>query len=95
METKIDGPRGRLTRLIKYTVGEPKELIKHYIQLPNNHGYQTVVTLLEKTYGNPHKILSSYRKEIKEWPQIKFGDAKAFQKFYDFLLKCESISDSQ
>ena len=53
------------------------------------------MTLLEKTYGNPHKILSSYRRDVKEWPQIKFGDAKAFQKFYDFLLKRESVSGSQ
>ena len=95
VETKIDDPRGRLTRLIKYTMGEPKELIKHYIQLPHDHGYQTAVTLLEKTYGNPHKILSSYQREVKEWPQIKFGDVKAFRKFYNFLLKGESISGSQ
>ena len=76
VETKMYYLRGRLTRLIKYTMGEPKELIKHYIQLPHDHGYQTAVTLLEKTYGNPHKIL--YRREVKDWPQIKFGDAKAF-----------------
>ena len=76
-------------------MGEPKELIKHCIQLPHDRGYQTAVTLLEKTYGNPHKILSSYRREVNDWPQIKFGDAKAFRKFYNFLLKCESISGSQ
>ena len=95
VETKIDDPRGRLTRLIKYAMGEPKELMKHYIQLPHDHGYQTAVTLLEKTYGNPHKILLSYQREVKECPQIKFGDVKAFQKFYNFLLKGESISGSQ
>ena len=66
VETKIDDPRGRLTRLIKYTMGEPKELIKHCIQLPHDRGYQTAVTLLEKTYGNPHKILSSYRRDVKD-----------------------------
>ena len=26
---------------------------------------------------------------------MKFGDAKAFHKFFDFLLKCESVSDNQ
>ena len=86
VETQIDNPRGRLTRLTKYTMGEPKELIKQCIQLPHDCGYQTAVTLLEKTYGNPHEILSSYRREVKDWPQIKFGDAKAFRKFYNFLL---------
>ena len=29
VETKIEDPRGRLTRPLKYTVGEAKELIKH------------------------------------------------------------------
>ena len=32
MEVKIEDPRGRLTRLFKYTVEEAKELIKHCIQ---------------------------------------------------------------
>ena len=59
MVTKIDDPRGRLTRLIKYTVGEPKELIKHCIQLSHNRGYQTAMSLLEKSII---KILSSYRR---------------------------------
>ena len=49
----------------------------------------------KKTYGNPHKILSPYWREVKEWSKIKFGGAKAFRKFYNFLLKCESISGSQ
>ena len=46
VETKIEEPRGRLTRLIKFTTGEARELIKHSsiqhssIQLPHNRGYQ-------------------------------------------------------
>ena len=32
VEKKTDDPRGRLTRLIKYTDGEPKEMIKYCIQ---------------------------------------------------------------
>ena len=95
VETKIEEPRGRLTRLIKFTTGEARELIKHCIQLPHNRGYQHARALLERTYGNPHKILSSYRKEIKEWSPLKFGDAKGFRKFHNFLLKCESVSESQ
>ena len=92
VETKIEDPRGRLTRLLKYTVGEAKELIKHCIKLPHDKGYKYAKSLLEKTYGNPHKILSSFRKEVKDWPQVKFVDAKAFCKFFNSLLKCESVS---
>ena len=95
VETKIEKPRGRLTRLIKFTTGEARELIKHCIQLPHSRGYQHARALLERTYGNPHKILSSYQKEIKAWSPSKFGDAKSFRKFYNLLLKCESVSESQ
>ena len=66
VETKIEDPWGRLTRLIKYTVGEPKELIKNCIQLPHDKGYTYARSLLEKTNGILHKILSSYRKEVKD-----------------------------
>ena len=40
VESKIDDPRGRLTRLIKYTKVDAKELIKYCIQLPFNEGFK-------------------------------------------------------
>ena len=95
VETKIEDPRRRLTRLLKHTLGEAKELIQNCIQLPHDKVYKYAKSLLEKTSGNPHKILSSYRNEVSDWPQVKFGDRKAFHKFFNFLLKCESISDNQ
>ena len=93
VENKIDDSRGRLTRLIKYTKGEAHDLIKNCIQQPVGTGYQTAKYLLNQRYGNPHTVLAAYRKEIKLWPQIKFGDAKAFQKFHSFLIKCQSVAD--
>ena len=95
VETKIEEPRGIITRLIKLTTGEARELIKNCIQLPHNTGYQYSRGLLERTHGNRHKILSSYRKEIKEWSLLNLGDVKGFRKLYKVLLKCESISESQ
>ena len=38
---------------------ETRELIKHCIQLSHNSGYQSAKTLVERTYGNHHKMLSS------------------------------------
>ena len=32
VEKKVEDLRGRLTRLVRYTDGEPKEMIKHCIQ---------------------------------------------------------------
>ena len=95
VEKKIDDARGRLTRLIKYTDGEPKEMIKHCIQQPANIGYKNARSLLEQKYGNPHSIIAAYRKEIKAWPQLKPADGAAFQKLHNFLIKCESATYGQ
>ena len=95
VESKLEDPRERLIRLLKYTSGETKKLINHCIQLSSNECFKYAEYLLEKVYENPHKILASYRKEIKQWPQIKFGDARAFWKFHTFLLKCRSMSFNQ
>ena len=95
VKSKIDDPRGRLTRLIKYTTGDTKELIKHCIQVPSNEGFKNAKYLLEKVYGNLDIILVSYRREIKQWPQIKFRGAKGFIKFHNFPLKCRSVFASQ
>ena len=91
MESKIEDPHGRLTCLIIYTTGEAKELIKHCIEQPTNKGYENAVNLLHRRSGDQHTILAAYKKEVKEWPQIKVGDAAEFRKFYSFLLKCQSI----
>ena len=36
-----------------------------------------------------------YRNEIKSCPQIRNGDRESYQKFYNFLLKCESITQAR
>ena len=95
VEKKIDDPQGRLARLIKYTDGQPKEMIKHCIQQPAAVGYKNTRSLLEEKYGNPHQILAVYHKEIKSCPQLKPADGTLYMKFYNFLLKCESAKLGQ
>ena len=91
VESKIEDPRVRLTRLIKYKTGERKELIKYCIEQPANKGYVNAINLLYRKYGDQHTILAAYKKEVKECPHIKVGDAAGFHKYYNFLLKCQSI----
>ena len=91
VESKIEDPRGRLTRLIRYTSGEAKELVKNCIYLPPGQGYQNAMEMLQARYGDPHKIMAAYRKEIKEWPSVKPGDSSGFRKFFNFLVKCRSL----
>ena len=65
VEKRIEDPRGRLTRLIKYTTGEAKDLIKHCIQQALSEGYKNAHELLRIRYGDPLKVLATYRKEIR------------------------------
>ena len=47
--------------------------------------------LLEKQCGNPHKLLASYRKDIKQMTKIKPGNAVAYRRLFSFLIKCQSL----
>ena len=60
VEKRIEDPRGRLTCLIKYTKGDPKEMIMHCVQQPATVGYDNAKKLLEQEYGNPYSIMSMY-----------------------------------
>ena len=95
VENKVTDPRGRLTHLIRFTKGEAKEIAKNCIQLPSELGFRTAKQLLTERFGDPHIITASYRKEIKQWPQIKAGDAGAYRRFQNFLVKCENIDHLQ
>ena len=90
IEKKIDDPFGKLARLIKYTRGEAKELIQHCSQMPQPDGYLLAKDLLEKEYGDPHKVTSAYMRELDSWKTIRTGNVDDFKKFYRFLLKCNT-----
>ena len=47
--------------------------------------------ILHNRYGNPHKILTAYRKEIRELPAVEAGDASGFRRFSNFLVKYKSM----
>ena len=70
-------------------------MVKNCTQLSPNEGYETTRHMMHKLYGDPHRVIKAYRKEIKKWPQIKPGDAEAYRKFPNVLLKCESITQIQ
>ena len=95
VEKRVDDERGKLTCLIKYTKGDAKDMVKNCIQLPPEDGFKTAKHLLNERYGDPHRIIAKYRREIKQWPQIKSGDAVACQKRQNFLIKYENIGHLQ
>ena len=60
VERKVDDAWGRLTRLIKFTKREAREMVKACIQLPSEVGFKTAKRLPHKRYGDPHKITVAY-----------------------------------
>ena len=95
VERKIKDPRGKLTRLIKYTSGEAKVLITNCIQQPLPENYKNALKLLKRRYDDLHKILATYTREIKSWLVLEAGDLSPSRLYHTFLLKCQSITSSQ
>ena len=56
VETKIEGPRGSLTRFLKCTVVESNELINYCIQLSHDKGYKYVKYLLKTPMETPTRF---------------------------------------
>ena len=77
VQKRIHDPQGRLTRLIRYTCREAKELVKYFIHNRPDVGYTNVINLLEKHYDNSHRLLTSYRRKMKQMSKVKPGDALA------------------
>ena len=90
IETTVPDQRGRLTRLIKYTSGEAKELIRHLVHADQESCYDQAMSLLDKEYGNAHLVSCSYLRELRNWDVIKQHDSVGYKKFYRFLLKCQA-----
>ena len=94
IESTVDSQSGRLNRLIKYTEGEAKELIKHCVHEDKNECYNKALELLEKEYGNKFKLSCAFMEQLRTWPLLKQNDASAFKRFYRFLLKCQTLQKS-
>ena len=66
VEKKTTNRQGRLTRMIKLTTEEVKELVKPSIHDNSKYGYENAMKLLERQYGNQFKLLAYYRNEKKK-----------------------------
>ena len=65
------------------------------IHLPPEECYEQAMALLEERYGDPYQVIAAYCREIKNWPVVKPGNAGAFRRFSNFLMKiCSILSES-
>ena len=71
---------------------EAHDLTKHFPQEPLYAGYSQAQGLLKKRFGDPHIVLASYRKEVRNWSKLKFRNEKGFRMFYNFVVKCDRVA---
>ena len=90
VENLIEDPRQRLVRLLNFTEGEAKDLIKHCVH-EKEKCYSVALELLEKEYGSSFKVACAYMDKLKNWPQIKMNDAAGIRELYRFLLRCLTV----
>jgi hypothetical protein len=74
VEKKVPDSRGRLTRLLKYTTGDAKDLIKHCIYESADGCFDAAISLLEREYGNRQVVVNSFLNQLKSWPAVKLND---------------------
>ena len=95
VEKVIDDQRGRLTRLIKYTSGEAKELVKPFVHADPSNCYDKAIEMLDAEFGSSHTITCAYLKQLEEWPSIKVTDTVSFRRLYRFLLQCKTYKTKE
>ena len=86
VERKVADQSGRLTRLLKYTSGDAKDLIKHCIHDDNNTCFNNAIQLLDKEYGDKQLLTNLYLNKLRQWPKLTVNDAAAYKKLHRFLI---------
>ena len=96
VEDRTQDPSRRLELLLRFTKGEPHELIKEcpHIQPPST-AYAIAMNLLEENYGQTINITNAYKEKAKAYEQIKSGDSRGLRSFSIFLNNCCHVKGTQ
>ena len=94
VEDKIEDEKGRLSRLIQFTDGRAKDLVKSCIYLPDDICYKRAKKLLQEKYGDPFIVNSEYRKMLVSLSRIRPNDISSFNEFENFLIKFRSSMEA-
>ena len=83
----------RLYYLEKYTTGEARELIEHYLTMNSDQAYHEAKKDLEQTYGNAYLISQAYKRKLANWPKISPKDNVGIKKLANFLKQCRAMKE--
>ena len=85
VEEKTEDPQDRLYHLVQHTTGQAQGLVKSCLHLPKEQSYIKAKELLNKQFGNKHKVADAVMQKAKNWKEIKAEDGEALRAFSIFL----------
>ena len=81
IEAKEPDFTGRLYYLEQHTSGRPQEIVRSCFYMDPKEGYLKAKKLLERRFGQKHKIAMSCLDQVTNGPRIKADDAEALEGF--------------
>ena len=94
IEGKGTSDRDCLLFLEQFTRGEANSLVRSCLQMKDGRGYQEAKKLLQKRFGNVHRIAEAYLSKMRAWPNVKNDDSLGLQELSLFLLECKNTMES-
>ncbi|XP_043220311.1 uncharacterized protein LOC122389655 [Amphibalanus amphitrite] len=85
---KVQSDDEKLYYLEQYTTGQPREVVRGCLHMPEDKGYKEARRLLEARYGNQYKIAARSVDRILNWPAIKVDEIDAMDDFSIALRTC-------
>ncbi|XP_032235944.2 LOW QUALITY PROTEIN: uncharacterized protein LOC5510887 [Nematostella vectensis] len=94
IEANVSTQSDRLFFLDKYTSGKANVVIKGFLATNSETAYQEARNLQDSRYGNPIKVGETFKRNLREWPEIADSDSAPIQQFSDFHIRCEEAMKS-
>src|SRR5215469_117293 len=85
IEAKCNTELHKLSYLMKYTKGEPHDIVSSCIHLDEEQCYVKAKEMLDKQYGNSNRIAQSFLKKLKDWKEIKTEDRVKINELFFYL----------
>ena len=88
IEAKEPDYSGRLYYLEQHTSGRPQEIVRSCLYMVPKEGYEKAKGLLERRFGQKHKIAMACLDQVTNGPRIKGEDAESLEGFSILLSSC-------
>ena len=94
IEVKCLTEQDKFLYLQQYTAGDARKLVDTCSHYDAAVGYLKAVVVLNKEYGNEHKVANEFISKLNKWPIIKKDDAKALSDLSLYLQYINNYIES-